>query len=110
MAVQARTEVELLLLGAVGQEPPVDGFALRARVQEQTRGAVTVSEQQTFRTLHRLGRNRLVERRSDRTYRLTRVGERALENRRRAWERTCRAIGQVRGGVPTPGREADRDG
>ena len=109
MAVQARAEVDLLLLGAVGQEPPADGFALRARVQEQTRGAVAVSEQMTFRTLHRLTRNRLVRRLPDRTYRLTEVGERALETRRQRWERTCRAIGAVLGGVPTPGRPEESD-
>jgi DNA-binding PadR family transcriptional regulator len=81
--VRDRTQFDLMLLAVVAQEPG-DGYAVAATLTEQTRGRVMVSSRVVFTSLHRLTRNRLVNRKAG-VYVLTDSGTRSLAAKRREW-------------------------
>lgn len=98
MATYDRTQLDLLLLGAVAQEAST-GYEAASTVRTRTRGAVTVSPQTAFQALHRLTRNRLMRRLPDQRYELTSTGERVLAARHRRWRRVDTAVKEMRDGV-----------
>ncbi len=84
MYVQAH--LDLLLLAVIREEPGAGGAVIRA-LHEKSGGRFTPSAQSVYPALHRLERNRLVERSAaDRRYRLTPSGRRSLAAKRREWE------------------------
>ncbi len=100
-ADQSRGSLESLLLAAVA-EGPAHGYALIERLRERSEGAFDLAEGTAYPILHRLEEAGLVTSgwvdasgRRRRVYRLTRKGRKALDERRRDWQRYARAVSLV---------------
>ena len=97
----SRNSLESLLLAAVG-EGPAHGYALIERLRNRSGGAFDLAEGTVYPILHRLEQAGLLASswvdasgRRRRVYRLTRKGRKALDERRRDWQRYSRAVSLV---------------
>ncbi|MEQ3554036.1 helix-turn-helix transcriptional regulator [Pseudonocardia nematodicida] len=95
MRVRDRSMLDLLLLGAVRDEPG-DGAAVMHAVNDRA-GRQVISTGSLYPALHRLERNRLVRRSGRRVYQLTDSGERVLRSRVREFAAQARLVRAVLG-------------
>lgn len=97
--IAAREHVDLLVLCAL-RRGPADGPGVMERVRTDSHGAFTAPERTIYRTLHRLARNRLLERRPDPRsgrpgWALSDVGARVTTARVREWRAFVRGMDAV---------------
>ncbi len=86
LRVYVQAHLDLLLLAVIREEPGV-GDALMRALREKSGGRFAPSSQSVYRALHRLERNRLVERSgAERHYKLTASGRRSLATKRKEWD------------------------
>ncbi len=95
--------LDLLLLAALHAEPK-HGYAVIEHVRRTSGGRFDYPEGTVYPALHRLEADGLlrsrwseVEGRRRRVYELTASGEKALDGRRREWERFSQSVGAVLG-------------
>jgi PadR family transcriptional regulator, regulatory protein PadR len=92
LGMDLRGHLDLLLLATLHRSAPVHGYALITALRERSGGAFDLPEGTVYPALHRLERDGAVESgwdtstpRPRRVYRLTPVGEKALERKRSDW-------------------------
>ena len=98
--------LDLLLLAALTNEP-LHGYAIIERVRRTSGGRFDYPEGTVYPALHRLEAEGLLAsrwngedgRRRRRVYELTPKGVKALDGRRRDWERFSRSVGAVLAGT-----------
>ena len=95
--------LDLLLLAALHAEPK-HGYAVIEHVRRTSGGRFDYPEGTVYPALHRLEADGLlrsrwseVDGRRRRVYELTASGEKALDGRRREWERFSQSVGAVLG-------------
>lgn len=91
-----RQQIQLLLLAATAAEP-ASAREFVALVRERSGGAFVLPDSVVHRELHHLQNNRLIRRDPDgsRHYRLTELGQRLLDARRRRWRALVRGVDAV---------------
>jgi DNA-binding PadR family transcriptional regulator len=93
----SREHAELLVLVAL-RAGPADGREVAARLRSDSGGRLHAPANTVYRTLHRLARGRLLERRDDAgrpRYHLTESGSRVARSRVREWQSLSRAMDAV---------------
>jgi PadR family transcriptional regulator PadR len=86
LRVYVQAHLDLLLLAVIREEPGTGDAIMRA-LRDKSGGRFTPSSQSVYPALHRLERNRLVERSGvERNYKLTASGRRSLATKRKEWE------------------------
>lgn len=98
-----------LLILAVLSSGPLHGYAVIEGLRDRSEMVFDLPEGTVYPALHRLERSGLLDSewtivggRRRRTYRLTRKGERALVDRRQAWDEFATGVSNVLGGAPWP--------
>lgn len=99
--------LELLILKAVSLGPG-HGYGVLLRIQELSRGALSITQGALYPALYRLEQQNLVatewgtseNNRRAKYYRLTRAGERRLKQETEGWNRLANGIGLVLGAQP----------
>jgi PadR family transcriptional regulator, regulatory protein PadR len=94
--------LDLLLLKTLSREPQ-HGYSIAARIQQVTADALRVEEGSLYPALHRMEQAgwiaaewRLTEnKRRARIYRLTRAGQKRLNEEEAKWDRLRRAVAKV---------------
>jgi PadR family transcriptional regulator len=93
--------LDLLLLAALGEEPR-HGYAVMDHVRRASGGRFDYPEGTVYPALHRLEADGMlksgwseVDGRRRRVYELTAKGARALDSRRRDWERFAQSVAAV---------------
>jgi transcriptional regulator len=94
--------LDLLLLKTLSREPQ-HGYSIAARIQQITDDALRVEEGSLYPALHRMEQAgwiaaewRITEnRRRARIYRLTRAGQKRLNEEEAKWDRLRRAVAKV---------------
>lgn len=97
--MEARVELELVLLAGLRQLGPAHGYALLAKLRDRSDGVFDFAEGTVYPVLHRLERDGLINGdwdasgpRRRRVYRLTPDGESALSDRASSWVRRTQVI------------------
>jgi DNA-binding PadR family transcriptional regulator len=92
LRVYVQAHLDLLLLAVIREEPG-GGYAVMRRLRDKSGGRFTPSAQLMYPALHRLERNRLVERSGvEHGYRLTPSGRRSLATKRKEWEAFTKGV------------------
>jgi PadR family transcriptional regulator len=93
LRVYVQAHLDLLLLAVIREEPG-GGDAVMRRLRDTSGGRFAPSAQLVYPALHRLERNRLVERSGAerRRYRLTPSGRRSLATKRKEWENSTKGV------------------
>ena len=101
--LHAQVHLDLLLLGVI-RSAPGDGSAVIRDLRERSGGRFAPSTQTVYSALHRLERNRLVERAypDSRRYTLTPSGRRSLETKRKEFESFVAGVHAVLERRPKP--------
>jgi DNA-binding PadR family transcriptional regulator len=88
-----QAHLDLLLLAVIGGKPG-DGEAVMHELREKSGGRFTPSPQSVYSALHRLERNRLIQRPGveRRRYVLTASGRRSLNTKRKEWESFAKGV------------------
>lgn len=94
--------LDLLILRTIAFEPK-HGWAIAQRIQQISKDVLQVQQGSLYPALHRLERQGLIaaswgaseNNRRARFYRLTRAGEKRLEQERASWERLSTAIAAI---------------
>jgi DNA-binding PadR family transcriptional regulator len=88
-----QAHLDLLLLAVIREEPG-GGDAVMRRLRDKSGERFALSAQLIYPALHRLERNRLVERSGaqHRRYRLTPSGHRSLASKRKEWEAFTKGV------------------
>ena len=91
--VFAQAHLDLLLLAVIRGEPG-DGEAVMRELREKSGGRFAPSSQSVYSALHRLERNRLIQRLNveSRHYVLTASGRRSLNMKRKEWESFAKGV------------------
>lgn len=92
----AQAHLDLLLLAVIHAEPG-DGAAVMRELHEHSGRRFALSPQLAYSALHRLERNRLVQRSyvEPRRYELTASGRRSLDTKRKEWESFAKGVQAV---------------
>jgi PadR family transcriptional regulator, regulatory protein PadR len=93
LRVYVQAHLDLLLLAVIREEPG-GGDAVMRRLCDASGGRFTPSAQSVYPALHRLERNRLVQRSGAgrRRYRLTPSGRRSLAMKQKEWEAFTKGV------------------
>jgi len=94
--------LDLLILRTIAFEPK-HGWAIAQRIQQISKDVLQVQQGSLYPALHRLERQGLIaaswgaseNNRRARFYRLTRAGQKRLEQERASWERVSTAIAAI---------------
>jgi PadR family transcriptional regulator, regulatory protein PadR len=94
--------LDLLILRTIAFEPK-HGWAIAQRIQQISKDVLQVQQGSLYPALHRLERQGLIaaswgaseNNRRARFYRLTRAGQKRLEQERASWERLSAAIAAI---------------
>jgi DNA-binding PadR family transcriptional regulator len=91
--VFAQAHLDLLLLAVIRGEPG-DGEAVMRELREKSSGRFTPSSQSVYSALHRLERNRLIQRSNvePRRYVLTTSGRRSLNMKHKEWKSFAKGV------------------